>query len=74
MVRTLPATLGDVDLVSRNDGVDSEANVARLADRGRWATLALLDRPGDAAADLQQSDVRGVEVKGTAPDGQRMRG
>lgn len=63
IVRTLPAALGDVDGVALDRGGDREADVARLASRGRRRALALLDRARDATADLEQGDVRGVEVK-----------
>ena len=63
---TFPAALGDVDGVTLHHGRDSEADVARLADGRRGRALALLDRARDATADLQQGDVRRVEVKRTA--------
>ena len=63
---TFPAALGDVDGVTLHHGRDSEADVARLAYCRRGRTLALLNRARDATADLQQGDVRRVEVKRAA--------
>ena len=63
---TLPTALGDVDGVTLHHGRDSEADVARLAYCRRGRTLALLDRARDATANLQQGDVRRVEVERTA--------
>lgn len=65
-IRTLPATLGDVDDIALDHGCDREADVARLADRRRRRALALLDRASNAATDLEERDVGRVEVEGPA--------
>lgn len=59
----LPPTLRDVDGGTLNHGCDAEADIAALTGGRGWVALALLDRPGNAAANLKEGYVGCVRVQ-----------